>query len=141
MASVGAEFEDQINEWMKAFEALPADRKENLKKWFATQKIIVENSGLSVEEWFGFIRWAMDNPLDYSFILKFPDSGEVATEGGDTARRSDETKDARRLVGGDAVKVPLEDGPGIKDKATSDRGIERELFNEFMKNRLGGGRK
>lgn len=137
MASQGAEFEEQINDWIKAFEGLPEERQENLKKWFATQKIIIENSGLAPEEWFAHVEWAMDNPFDYTFIKDFPDSGETAD--GDAAIIGDETKSAREMVGADAAKTPLADGPGITEKAKSEKKLERELFDEFMKNKLGGG--
>lgn len=140
MASHGAEYEDAINEWIKAFEGLPEDRQEKLKMWFATQKIIIENSGLSPEEWFGYIEWAMDNPFDYSFVKDFPDTAEAADE--DSAARSDETRGARDFIGADGARKPLADGPGITEKAKSEKKLERELFDEFMKNRLGGsGRK
>jgi hypothetical protein len=138
MARQGAEHEDAINEWIKAFEKLPEERRENLSKWFATQKIIIENSGLSPEEWFRHIEWAMDHPLDYSFVLEFPDVTDEAAAA-DSAARTDETRTAREMVGADAPKTPLADGPGIVDKAQSEKKLERELFDEFMKNRLGGG--
>jgi len=133
MASVGAEHEEHISEWMAAFDELPPERQENLKRWFATQKIIIENSGLTEEEWFGHIQWAMDNPFDYGFIKDFPDVPEAVTEA-DAAERSDATKQARALVGGQ-VEARAPDGPGIKDKAEAKEGLERELFDRFMQNR------
>ena len=45
MASEGAEHEDRINDFMKQFEGLPDDRKDNIFKWFATQQIIIDNTG------------------------------------------------------------------------------------------------
>lgn len=133
MASVGAEHEEHIAEWMKAFEVLPPDRKDNLMRWFATQKIIIENSGLTDHEWFSHIQWAMDNPFDYAFIKDFPDIPELTTEA-DAAERSDATKKARALVGGQ-VEARAPDGPGIKEKAAAKEGLERELFDRFMQNR------
>lgn len=130
-------YENEINEWMKSFEALPPERQENLKKWFATQKIILENAGLTPEEWFGYVQWAMDNPFDYGFIRDFPDAPEAGPVA-DAAERSDATRDARKLVGG-TTAAAAPDGPGLKSKATSDKGLERELFNRFMRDRLGGG--
>jgi hypothetical protein len=137
MARQGVEHEDAINEWIKAFEKLPEDRQEKLKKWFATQKIIIENSGLSPEQWFGYIEWAMDHPFDYSFVKDFPDKPEE--QGADSAARRDETRSAREMVGADAPKTPLASGEGVAEKAKSEKKLERELFDEFMKNRLGGG--
>lgn len=138
MASVGAEHEQAIAEWMKAFEALPAEQRDNIERWFATQKIIIENTGLTAQQWFGYIEWAMDNPLDYSFILDFPATAE-SMAAADDAERTDSTRDARRLVGADTpVTAGTGDG-GLQDKATSDRKVERELFDRFMKERLGGG--
>ena len=137
MASVGAEFEDDINEWMEAFRGLPEDRQENLKKWFATQKIIIENAGLSPDEWFTYVQWAMDNPFDYRFILDFPEQEEHDVEK-DAAERSDQTRGARDLVaGGKADPKTAPDGPGIQEKAKSEQSLERELFSNFMKGRLG----
>lgn len=133
MASVGAEHEDQINDWMRSFKELPEDRQDKLKRWFATQKIIIENSGLSEEEWFTYIQWAMDNPLDYEFIKDFPDIPEARPEA-DAAERADATKKARQLVGGQVAAV-APDGEGIKDKAKSEGGLEKELFERFMQNR------
>lgn len=136
MASEGVEHENRMAEWMEAFEALPEDRRDKLQRWFATQKVIIENGGLSEEEWFGYIQWAMDNPFDYSFIHDFPDQPEANPEA-DSAERGDGTKAARQLIGGDtaAPAAPVEDGRGLKDKATSERGLERELFENFMRNR------
>ena len=137
MATVGAEFDEDINDWMEAFRELPEDRQENIKRWFATQRVIIENSGLSVEEWFLLVQWAMDNPFDYSFVLNFPDQVEHDVER-DSAERSDTTKDARDLVAGgraDPKKAP--DGPGIQEKAKVGGSLERELFSNFMKGRLG----
>ena len=137
MASAGAEFEDDINDWMESFRGLPEDRQENIKKWFATQKIIIENTGLSADEWFRHVQWAMDNPFDYSFILDFPEQTEHDV-GKDSAERTDVTKGARDLVAGgkaDPKKAP--DGPGIGDKAQAEGRLERELFSNFMKGRLG----
>ena len=139
MARQGVEHEDAINEWIKAYEKLPEDRQEKLKKWFATQKIVIENSGLSPDEWFRYIEWAMDNPFDYSFVKDFPDKAEEA--GGDSAARNDETRSAREMVGAEGAKTPLASGEGVAEKAKSEKKLERELFDEFMKNRLGGGRK
>ena len=133
MASAGAEHEDQINEWMRSFRELPEDRQDKLKRWFATQKIIIESSGLSEEEWFTYIQWAMDNPFDYAFIHDFPDvpEADVST---DAAEKSDATKEARALVGGQ-VTAQAPDGEGMKDKAQAEGGLERELFDRFMQNR------
>lgn len=133
MASVGAEHEDQINEWMRSFEELPEDRQDKLKRWFATQKLIIENTGLSDEEWFTYIQWAMDNPFDYSFIMDFPDKPEVVGET-DAAERGDGTMAARNLVGG-AVPARAPDGPGLEEKGKSEKGLDRELFDRFMRNR------
>jgi hypothetical protein len=134
MATVDAEHEDQIREWMRAFEALPEDRQDKLKRWFATQKIIIDSSGLTEAEWFGYVQWAMDNPFDYAFIHDFPDLPEAGAGQADGAERADATKRARQLVGGQ-VKTRAPDGPGLKEKATSDKGLERELFDRFMRNR------
>ena len=137
MASAQAEFEDDINEWMESFKGLPEDRQENIKKWFATQKVIIDNSGLSANEWFTYIQWAMDNPFDYSFILDFPEPVEHDVNA-DSAERSDTTKDARDLIaGGKADPKMAPDGPGIQEKAQSEQSLERELFSNFMKGRLG----
>ncbi len=137
MASVGAEFEDDISDWMESFRSLPEDRQENIKKWFATQKIIIDNSGLSVQEWFSHVQWAMDNPFDYRFVLDFPEVPEHDV-GKDAAERSDATRDARDLVtGGESGAKSAPDGPGIPDKARAEGSLERELFSNFMKGRLG----
>lgn len=140
MASVGAEHEQQIQEWLKAFEALPKEQQDNLQRWFATQKVIIDNTGLTPEQWFGYIEWAMDNPFDYSFILDFP-ADASATLGEDAAQIGDTTRDARKLVGGDTKVTAATGEGGLQDKATSDRKVERELFDRFMKERLGGGRR
>ena len=137
MASAGAEFEDQINDWMDAFKALPEERQENLRKWFATQKVIIDNSGLTPEAWFGYVETAMQNPFDYSFIHDFPERSEHDA-GRDAAERSDSTQGARDLIaGGKADPRTAPDGPGIQEKAKSEQSLERELFSNFMKGRLG----
>lgn len=134
MASAGAEHEDRINEWMKSFEELPEDRRDKLMRWFATQKVIIENTGLSEEAWFQYIQWAMDNPFDYAFILDFPDQPEVAGDS-DQAERTDATRGARELVGGQTAMKAPESGKGITEKGKSERQLERELFERFMQNR------
>lgn len=137
MASVGAEYEEQIQDWMKSFETLPEARKDNLMRWFATQKVIIDNTGLTPEQWFGYIEWAMNNPLDYSFIMDFPETEESKAA---MAEGSAE-RDARKFVGGNVPTKAATDGPGMQDKAQSERKVERELFDRFMKERLGGGRR
>lgn len=123
-----------LEDWISAFEALPEAQQENVRRWFATQKIIIDASGLEPREWFGYVEWALDHPFDYSFIQDFPDSGAAAKDG---AERRDETRRSRELVGGQtAVSMPSESG--LKDRGRSARGLERELFDNFMKNRLGG---
>ncbi len=137
MVTAGAEFDDDINEWMVAFKELPEDRQDNLKRWFATQKVIIENSGQSVEEWFLLVQWAMDNPFDYSFVLDFPDQAEHDPSR-DSAERTDQTQGARDFVaGGKADPKLAPHGPGIRAKAQSEQSLERELFSNFMKGRLG----
>lgn len=134
MAGVGAEHEDQINEWMRSFEALPEERQDKLRRWFATQKIIIDNSGLTPDEWFEYVHWALENPFDYAFIKDFPDMPEADLTS-DAAEKGDATKKARELVGGQtAAKGPLA-GEGIKEAAKSEGGLEKELFANFMKNR------
>lgn len=140
MASVGAEHEDAIREWIKGFESLPADRQDALKRWFATQKLIIDNSGQTPAEWFSHIQWAMDHPFDYSFILEVPDIAEPGAAVADAAERTDATRDARNLIGGQVARN-APDGKGITEKGKAERGVERELFDRFMKERLGGGRK
>ena len=132
-----AEIADEVLEdWVQAFEALPEDRQENVRKWFATQRVIIEASGLEPQEWFSYVEWALDHPFDYSFIQDFPDVGNGAgtTDG---AERVDGTRKPRELVGGN-TKVAAPTGEGIQEKAQSGKGLERELFDNFMRNRLGG---
>lgn len=134
MATVDPDHEDQIREWMRAFEELPKERQDKLYRWFATQKIIIDSSGLTEAEWFGYVQWAMDNPFDYAFINDFPDMPDAGATTADGAERADATKKARALVGGQ-VQARAPDGPGIKDKGKSDKSLERELFDRFMRNR------
>lgn len=141
MAQVNAEHEDAIREWIKGFEALPEDRQDALKRWFATQKVIIDASGLTPVEWFSHIQWAMDHPFDYSFIMDFPDAAEGAGVA-DGTERGDATRGARNLVGAQTVKTaPTEGTKGITEKGKAEKGVERELFDRFMRERLGGGRK
>ncbi len=132
------EHENEINEWLKTFEKLPEERQEQLKLWFSTQKIIIDNSDLTPEDWFQYIEWALDNPFDYSFIEDFPDV--EAAGASDTTQKDDTTRGARELVGAETKKNAPQDGEGIQKKAKKE-GIERELFDQFMKNHLGSGRR
>ena len=133
MASAGAEHDDQINDWMRSFSELPEERQDKIRRWFATQKLIIDSSGLSEEEWFTYVQWAMDNPFDYGFIHDFPDIPELAPDA-DEAERTDATKKARALVGGQ-VSAKAPEGDGIQEKGKSEGGLERELFDRFMQNR------
>ncbi len=132
---MSTEYDADIEEWIKDFEKLPKENQENLKKWFGTQKLIIDNSGLTPLEWFEFVSWALDNPYDYSFINDFPDVPDVSGSK-DGAERADQTRGARALVGSD-TKRSAPDGKGIQEKAGAKKGLERELFDNFMKNRLG----
>jgi hypothetical protein len=137
---VTVENENEIAEWMKSYEALPEDRRDMIQRWFAMQKLIIESSGIGAEDWFRHIQWAMDNPFDYSFVNAFPEKeGGALAE--DSAKATDETRAARKLVGGEAKKAPVADGPGIKEKAKSEKGLEKELFNRFMSESMNKGRK
>lgn len=131
------EAHEVIEGWMEAFQSLPADRQDKLRMWFATQKLIIDHSGLSPEAWFGYIQWAMDNPLDYSFVNDFPDRDDLS--GADSAERSDATRAARELVGGTTKFSGAPEGEDISKKAQAKQGLERELFDRFMSGRLGGG--
>lgn len=142
------ETESQIEAWMQSFEALPEERRDLIQRWFAMQKLIIENAGVEAAEWFGYVQWAMDNPLDYRFVLDFPDRGERANSPEtssarfqDTSREKDETKKARELVGAAVRKTAVADGPGMKANAKSEGGLERELFDRFMKEQMGKVRK
>src|SRR5262245_22003729 len=106
---------------MKTYEALPEERRDMVQRWFAMQKIIIENSGISAEHWFRHIQWAMDNPFDFSFVQQFSDK-DSPQAASDSAKATDETRAARKLVGGEAKKAPVADGPGIKEKAKSEKG-------------------
>lgn len=123
-----------LEDWVSAFDALPEDRRENVRKWFATQKVIIDASGLTPEQWFGYVEWALDHPFDYSFVQAFPETGEASADG---AERQDGTRASRELVGGQ-TKVSAPSGDGLKGKSQASGGLERELFDNFMKNRLGG---
>lgn len=126
--------EAALEDWIAAFEALPADRQENVKKWFATQKVIIEASGLTPQAWFGYVEWALDHPFDYSFIQAFP-APEGDTDG---AERADASRASRQLVGAE-TKVSAPEGGGFAKRGSVEKGgLERELFDNFMKNRLGG---
>lgn len=127
--------DDRLEDWISAFERLPAERQENLRKWFATQRVIIEASGLEPEEWFRYVEWALDNPFDYSFIEDFPEAPSASSLDG--AERTDSTRRPRELIGG-ATRVSLPEGEGLRGKAVAKKGLERELFDNFMKNRLGG---
>lgn len=127
--------DEMLADWISAFEALPPDKRENVEKWFATQKIIIEASGLEPQAWFGYIEWALDNPFDYSFIQDFPDVG-TGTE--DEAERTDGTRSARQLVGGETRVAAPDADEGMAKKASAKKGLERELFDNFMKNRFIG---
>ena len=135
MASQGAEHEDQIRDWMKAFDALPEERKELLARWFGTQKLIIDHAGLTEDEWFGYVEWALTNPFDYRFVENFPDDGH--SEGPkDSAEASDSTRVARDFVGFD-TQLNAPDGPGMAEKAQSSKRLDKELFDNFMRNRKG----
>ncbi len=134
------ENENEIAEWMKAYEALPEERRDMVQRWFAMQKIIIESSGISGEDWFRHIQWAMDNPFDYSFVNQFTEK-DGPQAAADSAKASDETRAARKLVGSDGKKAPMQDGPGIKEKAKSEKGLEKELFARFMAESMNKGRK
>src|SRR5260370_42689489 len=129
------ENENEIQEWMKTYEALPEERRDLVQRWFATQKLIIDNAGITAEEWFRYIQWAMDNPFDFSFVQQFPEK-EEAGGASDDARKTDETRDARKIVGADTKKAPIADGPGMKDKAKSEKGLEKELFSRFMSEQM-----
>ena len=108
-------------------------------RWFATQKVIIENTGLEIDDWFRYIQWAMDHPFDYSFIKDFPDVPE-GVSASDSAERADATKKSRQFVGSETKTNAPVSGEGMTEKGKSDKGLERELFARFMADRLGGGR-
>lgn len=131
MASVE---EAVLDDWMTAFDALPPDRQENVKKWFLTQRVIIEASGLTPEAWFAHVEWALDHPFDYSFIQDFPAEGGAEDGSESTAALNA----SRRLVGADTRVAAPQTGAGVAKKGGAAKGLERELFDNFMRNRLGG---
>ena len=75
-------------------------------------------------------------------VADFPEKeGELGTGEKDSAKETDETRKARELVGAATKKAAVADGPGMKDKATSEKGLEKELFSRFMSEQMGKGRK
>jgi hypothetical protein len=120
--------------WMKAFESLPKERQEELSQWFATQILIMENLGIQEPEWFALIGWALDNPLDFSFMDEF--LGQSTAEAAGDRREGAETAKAAALktVGGQPEKN-VATGAGLKEKAVSP-GLDRELYQRFMADRL-----
>jgi hypothetical protein len=133
------ENENEILEWMKTFESLPEDRRDLVHRWFATQKLIIDNSGITVEDWFNHVQWAIENPFDYSFVMNFPDKEEAGGPA-DNTKTTDETQRARQLVGAQPHTARTEASPTIKDKATSERGLEKELFSRFMSEQMKKGK-
>ena len=135
MASQGAEYENQIRAWMKAFESLPEDRQTALRAWFGMQKVIIDNSGLSTKDWFEHVQWAFDHPLDFSFVNDFPAEG-ASVHGGDASEATDATRDAKEFVGATAKSTAVADGPGLQEKAQSEKAVDKELFDRFMHERM-----
>lgn len=127
-----------LEDWISAFEELPEERQDDLKRWFAMQKIIIEASGLTPEEWFGHVEWALENPLDYSFIQDFPDE-EVDLSNAKDETEEDSAAAPRAFVGRDVDKKPLVRGEGVK-KMKNGGGLERELFANFMSKHIGRNR-
>ncbi|MBK8013704.1 MAG: hypothetical protein IPK13_20440 [Deltaproteobacteria bacterium] len=136
MAGQGAEYSGQIEAWIAAYEALPDDRKASLTLWFATQRLIVENAGISLREWCGYLEWAMHNPLDYSFIVDFPEKKRPKPR--DESQRGDETSRARSLIGADVSRPNIEGttATGMREKSASSREVDHDLLARFMQERM-----
>lgn len=127
--------EDVLDDWMSAFEALPEQSQDHLRRWFATQKLIIEASGLSPEAWFGYVEWAIERPMDYSFIEAFP-APEASVDEQDGSE-TDETRASRALVGAELERQALDQGEGVRTMVEG-KSLEREVFKNFMQNHLGG---
>lgn len=91
--------------WDAAFQQLPAERQEAVKKWFGLQSYLAHALGLAQEEWMKYVQWAFDNPFDYSFIAEFPEL-VAAFEAGDGFERA---QSSAALIGKQELGLAAQD--------------------------------
>ena len=125
------EFDEKV--WLENYEKLPPGRKKGLERWFATQALIIHNLGIEEEKWFGLIWWALENPLDFSFIEEFPEGGGPSQK---VEKGPQEGAAARRFLGADGEKKQVATGgDGVRKSATKG-GLDQELYQRFMANQM-----
>ena len=92
--------------FLEKVEALPEERKRAVQHWFGTQMFIAKELGLDPDDWFGYLDWALQNPLDFSFLFQRP-------KGRGPGPSDDELKAAKAVLGAvTGTKMPGKGGPG-----------------------------
>jgi hypothetical protein len=112
---------------IEMFESLAPDRQEAVASWFMIQRLIAEHSGISREEWFGFIQEALEHPLDFGFV-------EDVKPGSTAAADLEKIEDVRQKLGDKTAKTALE-GEGIVE-ASKKGGLEQELLQRFQAQKI-----
>jgi hypothetical protein len=124
------ETDKEIQSWLGAFDQLPKERREAVAAWLGTQRILYETLGVAQGEWWGYIEWALKNPLDYSFIDELPAAG--AQDGAMGLEIDSKTK----TLLGTTAKAAAPVIPDGKDEGELKQ--HREAFQNFMRSRSGG---
>ncbi|MBI2375377.1 MAG: hypothetical protein HYV07_15385 [Deltaproteobacteria bacterium] len=58
-----------MSTWLEAYESLPEESKVNVQRWIHLNKFIARTLKIDEKAWFEeWVGWAMQNPLDYSFM-------------------------------------------------------------------------
>lgn len=123
-----------------AIDALPEERKRRLEAWFQMQNMIAENLGIDGEAWFQYVEWAIQNPLDYGFLIPLADS-MADTSGADGVEGKPEREtEARKILGEEEQpKTPLlQQGPSLSERAQSQDELSRALYEGFVRNQVSG---
>lgn len=101
--------EEATKAWQQEFEKLPEERQVAVQKWYAIQAYTAEQLGLTVEEWMAHVQWAMENPLDFSFLADFPEVA-AALAAQDGFEKGGDNK-AAALIGSRPDAIPSTEQP------------------------------
>ena len=80
-------------DWEAIRSRLPPEILERVNGWVSTQQFVAQELGVAWDEWYQYLQWAFQNPLDFSFadegIASVPGGSDGIDEGAGSQRAAD----------------------------------------------------
>jgi hypothetical protein len=126
---------DKIADFKAALEELPEDRKGRLYEWFHVQTAICESLAITPEKWFEYVRWAIENPHDYTSLRPWMDG--TSTSDSDVLDADTNSSAARRQLGDETSRRPVQKGKPIEERAQGSE-LDRAVLQQLLRTQRKG---